>query len=90
MDHTEFSSSPALHEWALRAEKLAVILPAVGRGCASESLLCFVVTNLEIGWLHFLYISYKWLNVLPEMLAFHSAPCKAPDCWVFFFPVIHF
>lgn len=36
----------ALYEWALHAEKLVVILTAVGKGCACESLLCFVVTNL--------------------------------------------
>lgn len=36
----------ALYEWALHAEKLAVILTAVGKGCACKSLLCSVVTNL--------------------------------------------
>lgn len=35
-----------LYEWALPAGKQGVILTAVGKACASEFLLCFLVTSL--------------------------------------------
>lgn len=43
--HGVFEQS-VLYEWALPAGKPGVILTAVGKACAYEFLLCFLVTSL--------------------------------------------